>query len=164
MKITILWVGKTTTEYIKDLIATYYNRIQHYMPIEILEVPDLKNTKSMDIDEQRSKEGKLIFQLIKSDDYLILLDDKGKQYTSKEFSSMIEKHNLNSLKRLVFVVGGAYGFSSEVYARANGFLSISKMTFSHQIIRPILFEQIYRAMTIIKGEPYHHEDSLWNFK
>ncbi len=161
MKLTVLWVGKTTTKYFDEAINLYFNRIKHYMPVEIVEVADLRNTKSMDINEQRIKEGASILQQIKPDDYLVLLDDKGKQHTSTEFSQWIEKMALASTKRLVFVIGGAYGFSRDVYDRANGYISISKMTFSHQIIRPIFFEQLYRAMTIMRGEPYHHEESLW---
>jgi 23S rRNA (pseudouridine1915-N3)-methyltransferase len=160
MKIEIIWVGKTVKPYIIEAIEEYVGRIKHYMPVEVFTIPDLKNTKNLPTAEQRDKEGELILKYIKSDDMVVLLDDKGKQYTSLQFAAWIEQLNGRSVKRLVFVIGGAYGFSKEVYDRANGLLSISKMTFSHQIIRPIFVEQLYRAMTIIRDEPYHHEESL----
>ena len=163
MKLAILWVGKTSTDYINKAIDTYVQRIGHYMPIEIIEVPDVKNAKNMDTAQLRQKEGELIIKQLRSDDYIVFLDDKGKQMSSTEFAYWIDKTNMNSsIKRLVFVIGGAYGFSLDAYKQAKSFLSISKMTFSHQIIRPILVEQIYRAMTILRGEPYHHEESLFS--
>ena len=162
MKLAILWVGKTSTDYINKAIDTYVQRIGHYMPIEIIEVPDVKNAKNMDTAQLRQKEGELIIKQLCPDDYIVFLDDKGKQMSSTEFAYWIDKTNMNSsIKRLVFVIGGAYGFSLDAYKQAKSFLSISKMTFSHQIIRPILVEQIYRAMTILRGEPYHHEESLF---
>ena len=165
MKLAILWVGKTSTDYINKAIDTYVQRIGHYMPIEIIEVPDVKNAKNMDTAQLRQKEGELIIKQLRPDDYVVFLDDKGKQMSSTEFAYWIDKTNMNSsIKRLVFVIGGAYGFSLDAYKQAKSFLSISKMTFSHQIIRPILVEQIYRAMTILRGEPYHHEESLFNSK
>ena len=165
MKLAILWVGKTSTDYINKAIDTYVQRIGHYMPIEIIEVPDVKNAKNMDTAQLRQKEGELIIKQLRPDDYIVFLDDKGKQMSSTEFAYWIDKTNMNSsIKRLVFVIGGAYGFSLDAYKQAKSFLSISKMTFSHQIIRPILVEQIYRAMTILRGEPYHHEESLFNSK
>ena len=163
MKLAILWVGKTSTDYINKAIDTYVQRIGHYMPIEIIEVPDVKNAKNMDTAQLRQKEGELIIKQLRPDDYIVFLDDKGKQMSSTEFACWIDKTNMNSsIKRLVFVIGGAYGFSLDAYKQAKSFLSISKMTFSHQIIRPILVEQIYRAMTILRGEPYHHEESLFS--
>ena len=163
MKLAILWVGKTSTDYINKAIDTYVQRIGHYMPIEIIEVPDVKNAKNMDTAQLRQKEGELIIKQLRPDDYIVFLDDKGKQMSSTEFAYWIDKTNMNSsIKRLVFVIGGAYGFSLDAYKQAKSFLSISKMTFSHQIIRPILVEQIYRAMTILRGEPYHHEESLFS--
>ena len=162
MKLTIIWVGKTSTDYINQAIDTYIQRIGHYMPIEVVEVPDVKNAKNMDIAQLRQKEGELIVKQLRTDDYVVFLDDKGKQMSSTEFAYWIDKQNMTSgIKRLVFVIGGAYGFSVEAYKQAKSFLSISKMTFSHQIIRPILVEQIYRSMTILRGEPYHHEESLF---
>ena len=165
MKLAIIWVGKTSTDYISKAIDTYVQRIGHYMPIEVIEVADVKNAKNMDVAQLREKEGELIIKQLRADDYVVFLDDKGKQMSSTEFAHWIDKQNMNSgIKRLVFVIGGAYGFSVEAYKQAKSFLSISKMTFSHQIIRPILVEQIYRAMTILRGEPYHHEESLFNSK
>ena len=160
MKIAIIWVGKTTTPYITDAINEYSSRIKFYLPLELITIPDLKNTKNMSVSIQREKEGEGILKQLQKDDFLMLLDDKGKEYTSLQFSQLIEKHHNISTKRLVFVIGGAYGFSSAVYDRANAMLSLSKMTFSHQIIRPIFLEQLYRAMTIMRNEPYHHQESL----
>ena len=165
MKLAIIWVGKTSTDYINKAIDTYVQRIGHYMPIEIIEVPDVKNAKNMDTVQLRQKEGELIIKHLRADDYVVFLDDKGKQMSSTEFADWIDKTNMNSsVKRMVFVIGGAYGFSVEAYKQAKSFLSISKMTFSHQIIRPILVEQLYRAMTILRGEPYHHEETLFYSK
>lgn len=161
MKIEIIWVGKTNENYFVQCIDNYVNRIVHYFPLEVVEIPDIKNTKNIDVNELRLKEGKLILKFLKNEDYVILLDDKGKQYTSIDFSKKIESLSISSKKRVVFVIGGAYGFSTEVYDRADDFLSLSKMTFSHQMIRILLVEQIYRALTISRGEPYHHEESLF---
>ncbi len=164
MKFCVLWVGKTTASYFQEPIDLYVGRIKHYMPIEIVEIPDLRNTKSLDCQQVSEREGALILQQLRNDDYVVLLDDKGKQFSSMEFATWIQQRANSSVKRLVFVIGGAYGFSLDVYRRADSFLSISRMTFSHQIIRPIFLEQLYRAMTIQRGEPYHHEESLWNKK
>ena len=161
MKICVVWVGKTNDNSFSQCIDNYLNRIKHYLTLEIMEIQDVKNAKSIEVNELRIREGNLILKSLKNDDYVILLDDKGKQYTSVEFSKKIESLNLSSKKRVVFVIGGAFGFSLDVYNRADDFLSLSKMTFSHQMIRILLVEQIYRSMTIIKGEPYHHEDSLF---
>ena len=165
MKLAIIWVGKTSTDYIGKAIDTYVQRIGHYMPVEVVEVADVKNAKNMDVAQLRQKEGELIIRQLRADDYVVFLDDKGKQMSSTEFANWIDKLNMNSsIKRLVFVIGGAYGFSLEAYKQAKSFLSISKMTFSHQIIRPILVEQVYRAMTILRGEPYHHDESLFKLR
>ena len=161
MKICVVWVGKTNDNSFSQCIDNYLNRIKHYLTLEIMEIQDIKNAKSIEVNELRIREGNLILKSLKNDDYVILLDDKGKQYSSVEFSKKIVSLNLSSKKRVVFVIGGAFGFSLDVYKRADAFLSLSKMTFSHQMIRILLVEQIYRSMTIIKGEPYHHEDSLF---
>ena len=161
MKICVVWVGKTNDNSFSQCIDNYLNRIKHYLTLEIMEIQDVKNAKSIEVNELRIREGNLILKSLKNDDYVILLDDKGKQYTSVEFSKKIESLNLSSKKRVVFVIGGAFGFSLDVYKIADDFLSLSKMTLSHQMIRILLVEQIYRSMTIIKGEPYHHEDSLF---
>lgn len=157
MKITFLTVGKTTNAHLIKLQEEYQNRLKFYVPFETIIIPELKNTKSLSIQEQKEKEADLILKALDTSDEVILLDEKGKQYTSVGFSEFISKKMLASHKRMVFVVGGPYGFSERVYQRANGKISLSAMTFSHQMIRLIFTEQLYRAMTILKGEPYHHE-------
>jgi 23S rRNA (pseudouridine1915-N3)-methyltransferase len=157
MKIILLTVGKTTDSNLIKLIDDYQNRLKYYIPFEMVVIPELKNTKNMSESEQMEKEADLILKQIDSTDEIVLLDDKGKQYTSVGFSELIEKKMLLSLKRMIFVVGGPYGFSEKIYKRANSKVSLSSMTFSHQMVRLIFVEQLYRAMTILKGEPYHHE-------
>ncbi|HQB69605.1 MAG TPA: 23S rRNA (pseudouridine(1915)-N(3))-methyltransferase RlmH [Paludibacteraceae bacterium] len=164
MKLTLLWVGKTTTTYFTEATNEYLSRLKFYLPVEVVTIPDLKQTKALTQSQQRDKEGELILKSLDASDYVVLLDDKGRQFTSVEFAHWIEQRQHASVKRLVFVIGGAYGFSQAVYDRANTLVSISKMTFSHQIVRPIFAEQLYRAMTILKGEPYHHEESLLTLK
>jgi 23S rRNA (pseudouridine1915-N3)-methyltransferase len=157
MKITLLTVGKTTNANLVTLQDEYQNRLKFYIPFEMVVIPELKNTKNLSIAEQQEKEANLILKQLDTSDEVVLLDDKGKQFTSMGFSEYISKKMLASHKRMVFVVGGPYGFSERVYNRANGKVSLSAMTFSHQMIRLIFIEQLYRAMTILKGEPYHHE-------
>ena len=157
MKITLLTVGKTTNTNLVTLQDEYQNRLKFYIPFEMVVIPELKNTKNLSIAEQQEKEADLILKQLDTSDEVVLLDDKGKQFTSMGFSEYISKKMLASHKRMVFVVGGPYGFSERVYNRANGKVSLSAMTFSHQMIRLIFIEQLYRAMTILKGEPYHHE-------
>jgi 23S rRNA (pseudouridine1915-N3)-methyltransferase len=157
MKITLLTVGKTTNANLVTLQNEYQNRLKFYIPFEMVVIPELKNTKNLSIAEQQEKEADLILKQLDTSDEVVLLDDKGKQFTSMGFSEYISKKMLASHKRMVFVVGGPYGFSERVYNRANGKVSLSAMTFSHQMIRLIFIEQLYRAMTILKGEPYHHE-------
>ena len=157
MKITFLTVGKTTNAHLIKLQEEYQNRLKFYIPFETIIIPELKNTKNLSIQEQKEKEADLILKALDTSDEVILLDEKGKQYTSVGFSEFISKKMLASHKRMVFVVGGPYGFSERVYQRGNGKISLSAMTFSHQMIRLIFTEQLYRAMTILKGEPYHHE-------
>jgi len=157
MKITLLTVGKTTNANLVTLQDEYQNRLKFYIPFEMVVIPELKNTKNLSIAEQQEKEADLILKQLDTSDEVVLLDDKGKQFTSMGFSEYISKKMLASHKRMVFVVGGPYGFSERVYIRANGKVSLSAMTFSHQMIRLIFIEQLYRAMTILKGEPYHHE-------
>ena len=150
-------VGKTTESYLNQAIEEYLKRLRRYVAFEISVIPELKNAKNLSFDQQKEKEGVAILNAIEPSDDVVLLDEKGAQYSSVEFASQLEKKNLASVKRLVFVVGGPYGFSADVYARANSKLSLSRMTFSHQMIRLLFVEQVYRAMTILKGEPYHHE-------
>ena len=157
MKITLLTVGKTTNANLVSLQDEYQNRLKFYIPFEMVVIPELKNTKNLSIAEQQEKEADLILKQLETSDEVVLLVDKGKQFTSMGFSEYISKKMLASHKRMVFVVGGPYGFSERVYNRANGKVSLSAMTFSHQMIRLIFVEQLYRAMTILKGEPYHHE-------
>lgn len=157
MKIVLLVIGKTDTSYFTDAVREYENRLRHYIPFEIQIIADIKNVKNLTADQQKEKEGVQILKNIQPGDYIVLLDEKGKQYTSMEFASYLEKkaHTVN--KRLVFIVGGPYGFSEEIYKMASEKISLSKMTFSHQMIRLIFVEQLYRAMTILNNEPYHHE-------
>jgi 23S rRNA (pseudouridine1915-N3)-methyltransferase len=157
MKIILLTVGKSTNTHLIKLQEEYQNRLKYYIPFEMLVVPELKNTKNLSIGEQQEKEADLILKQLDASDEVVLLDEKGKQFTSVGFSEFISKKMLASHKRMIFVVGGPYGFSDRVYQRANGKISLSAMTFSHQMIRLIFVEQLYRAMTILKGEPYHHE-------
>ena len=157
MKITLLVVGKTTDSYINKLIDNYLGRLKFYTDFSIQVIPELKNSKSLRQDEQKEKEGELILKQVADADDVILLDEHGKEFTSVEFSDQINKRALAGKRKIYFVVGGPYGFSQKVYDRANSLISFSKMTFSHQMIRLFFVEQLYRAYTIIKGEPYHHE-------
>lgn len=157
MKIAFMVVGKTTDTDLQKLQDQYCQRLKHYVNFENIIIPELKNTKSLSIEQQKDKEGELILKAIDPSDDVVLLDDKGKQYSSMGFSEFIQRKMNASTRRLVFVVGGPYGFSSAVYDRANAKLSLSLMTFSHQMIRLLFVEQVYRAFTILKGEPYHHE-------
>lgn len=156
MKITLLVVGKTTDSHIETLIQEYQKRLTHYLPFTLQVIPELKNTKALTSEQQKQAEGELILRTITPTTDLILLDEHGKEYRSIEFADYIQKR-MSSGRDVVFVVGGPYGFSEAVYQRANGKISLSKMTFSHQMVRLFFVEQIYRAMTILRGEPYHHE-------
>lgn len=156
MNIVLLTVGKTEASYWKEALAEYQRRLQHYVPFELQVLPDIKNTKNLTKTEQKKQEGVLIRKALQAGDWCVLLDEQGKEYTSMEFAAYLEKKIQIVSRRLVFVIGGPYGFSDEVYQMASERLSLSKMTFSHQMIRPIFVEQLYRAMTILRGEPYHH--------
>ena len=157
MKIKLIVIGKTDQAYLHEGIEVYHRRIPHYLPFEYQVIPDIKNTRNLSEEQQKEKEGELILAQIKAGDELILLDETGKTFRSTEFARFLEKKMLGGVKNMVFVIGGPYGFSNAVYQKAHGKLSLSKMTFSHQLIRIIFSEQLYRALTIIKGEPYHHE-------
>jgi 23S rRNA (pseudouridine1915-N3)-methyltransferase len=157
MKIALLQTGKTTDKNIAELVNLYSNRIKKYSVFEIITLPDVKNTKNMPIQEQKIKEATRISQSINEDDYVILLDEKGKELRTLEFSGALEKLFFLPKKRIVFVIGGPWGFTEEVYYRADYKMSLSKMTFPHQLVRLLFLEQLYRVFTIIKGEPYHHE-------
>jgi len=157
MKFVLLMIGKTNSESLQKLIDDYQNRLQHYLSFETVVIPELKNTKNLSTQEQKEKEADLIFKQIENQDDVILLDEKGKQFSSVAFAGFLEKKMHSSAKRMIFVIGGPFGFSQRIYDRANGMISMSPMTFSHQMIRLIFAEQLYRAMTIIRGESYHHE-------
>lgn len=157
MKISLLLVGRTIDKHLGSLIEEYAQRISHYMPFEITVIPDIKGSKSMPPSVIKEKEGALILQNIRSGDYVILLDERGKEFRSVEFASFLSHQFNMSHRRLLFVVGGAYGFSPEVYNKSQSMISLSRMTFSHQMIRLLFTEQLYRALTILAGEPYHHE-------
>lgn len=156
MKTILLLVGKTTNKHFTACIDDYVSRIGHYMPFELQTVPELKNTKNLSQSQQKEREGELILRQIQESDHVVLLDEHGREYRSIEFADWLQRRS-QTARRLLFVVGGPYGFSDAVYKRANERISLSKMTFSHQMVRLIFTEQIYRACTIIKGEPYHHE-------
>lgn len=157
MKITFITVGKTEDAYLKEGIEKYVKRLKHYTKLELADLPELKNTKALTEDQQKAREAELILKKITSQDYVILLDEGGTEYTSVKFANYINKRSVSSSSNIVFVVGGPYGFHESVYQRANDKLSLSRMTFSHQMVRLFFVEQLYRAYTIIKGEPYHHE-------
>lgn len=156
MKSILIQVGKTVNKHFIAGINDYVERINHYMPFDVVTIPELKNTKSLSEEQQKQAEGELILKQLQPSDTVVLLDEHGRQYRSIEFARWLEQKQINA-RRLVFVIGGPYGFSHAVYSRANEQLSLSLMTFSHQMIRLTFTEQIYRACTIIKGEPYHHE-------
>ena len=156
MKITLIVVGKTTSAQVESLIQEYQKRLTHYLPFALQVIPELKNTKALTPDQQKQAEGEMILRAVAQSADLVLLDEHGKEFRSIEFADYIQK-KMSSGRDVVFVVGGPYGFSEAVYQRANGKISLSKMTFSHQMVRLFFVEQIYRAMTILRGEPYHHE-------
>ncbi len=157
MKITLLTIGKTEDKYLIEGIEIYLKRLKHYIPFRIIEIPELKNTKSLSQEQQKIREGELIFKIIQTTDQVILLDENGKEFTSRGFSVYLNKKMVAGLQHLVFIVGGPYGFSNEIYERSNDKVSLSKMTLSHQMIRLFFAEQLYRTCTILKGEPYHHD-------
>ncbi|MBR1667923.1 MAG: 23S rRNA (pseudouridine(1915)-N(3))-methyltransferase RlmH [Bacteroidaceae bacterium] len=157
MKVALILVGKTVNRHFVDLIEDYVSRVKHYIGFDVITIPELKNTKNLSPDQQKQQEGELIVKQIQAGDHVVLLDEHGKELRSVEFSKYMEQKMLTVNKRLLFIIGGPYGFSSDVYAKANEKISLSKMTFSHQMVRLIFVEQLYRAMTIMKGEPYHHE-------
>jgi 23S rRNA (pseudouridine1915-N3)-methyltransferase len=157
MKITLLTVGKTDKDWVRQGLDIYVSRLKHYIPFSIVEIPELKNVSALSKEQIKSKEGDLILKVIRPNDDVILLDERGKEYTSIELARIIQDKISYAGRDIIFIIGGAYGFSDAVYQRANSKLSLSKMTFSHQMVRAIFAEQIYRAFTIMRGEPYHHE-------
>lgn len=157
MKITFLVIGKTEESYLKEGIEKYLKRLKHYIKFDLVEIPELKNTKNLTEDQQKVKEAELILKNINSTDYIVLMDEKGQEFSSVQFSGYINKKMLSSVQNLVFIIGGPYGFDTNLQTKANEKLSLSKMTFSHQMVRLFFVEQVYRAFSILKGEPYHHE-------
>lgn len=156
MKTILILVGKTTEKLFAAGIDDYIGRINHYMPMAVVTIPELKSTKSLTQDQQKEMEGRLILGQLQPSDTVVLLDEHGKEPRSVELARWLEQKR-QTARRLVFVIGGPYGFSQQVYSRANEQLSLSRLTFSHQMVRLIFAEQLYRACTIIQGEPYHHE-------
>jgi 23S rRNA (pseudouridine1915-N3)-methyltransferase len=156
MKIALLMTGKTDNPVYIQSIDDYRKRVSRYLPFEIIVVPDVKNTRNLSESQQKEKEGELILKALQADDYCVLLDEKGKEYTSEGFAVYLEDRMLRVRKRLVFVIGGPYGFSKKVYEVSSESLSLSRMTFSHQLIRLLFTEQLYRALSILHNEPYHH--------
>jgi 23S rRNA (pseudouridine1915-N3)-methyltransferase len=157
MKIKFICIGKTSKSFLIAGEEEYAGRLKHYCSIERIELPDVKNASGLAKAQLKQAEGKEFLSRIAAGDVVLLLDERGKEYSSLEFSGLVQEHMNRSVRTLVFIIGGAYGFSDEVYARANGKLSLSRLTFSHQMVRMIFLEQLYRAFTIIRGESYHHE-------
>jgi len=157
MKITLLTVGKTDVKWVKEGLDLYVSRLSHYIQFSLVEIPELRNVSAFSQAQIKEKEGELILAAIKPSDEVILLDEHGKEFRSIEFAKFLEERMARSGRDIVFVIGGAYGFSTKVYDRADRKMSLSAMTFSHQMVRTIFAEQLYRAFTIMRGEPYHHE-------
>jgi 23S rRNA (pseudouridine1915-N3)-methyltransferase len=157
MKITLLTVGKTEDAYIREGIDKYLKRLKHYTRFEITDLPELKNTKALSQEQQKSKEAELILKKLTVTDHVVLLDENGQELNSPQFAAYLDKKSIGAVQHIVFIIGGPYGFDASVYQRANDKLSLSRMTFSHQMVRLFFTEQLYRAFTIIKGEPYHHQ-------
>jgi 23S rRNA (pseudouridine1915-N3)-methyltransferase len=157
MKLSLLCISKTTEKYLQEGIAIYENRLQHYCKYQRIEIPDLKNSKNLSFDQQKQKEAELLLAKISNTDFVVLLDENGKEYSSMQLSKELTKWMNQSISHVVFVIGGPYGFDQSVYERANLKISLSKLTFSHQMVRLFFTEQVYRAFSIIKGEPYHHQ-------
>lgn len=157
MKIILSLVGKTTTAYLREGIDEYAKRVNRYIPFEIRVLPDIKSTKKMTEQKQKEAEGELMLAQLQPGDHVVLLDERGAEMTSRGFAEYLEKKSLTVAKQIVFMVGGPYGFSKEVYERANDKMSLSKMTFPHELVRLFFVEQLYRAMTIQRNEPYHHD-------
>jgi 23S rRNA (pseudouridine1915-N3)-methyltransferase len=157
MKIALVQTGKTTDKHVAGIADLYLSRIKKYTPFEIITLPDIKNSGNLPVQEHKMKEGKKIIQTVTDDDYVVLLDERGKEFRTIDFSGWLEKTFMITRKRIIFLIGGPWGFSDEVYERADFMISLSKMTYPHQLVRLLFLEQLYRAFTIIRGEPYHHE-------
>lgn len=157
MKLHLLVVGRTVDKHLDALIADYAARLKHYIPFELEVIPELKNAKALSEAQQKEREGELIRKSLREGDWLVLLDEGGREFRSVEFARYLEQRQSSVARRLVFVVGGPYGFSPSIYELAKEKISLSRMTFSHQMVRLFMVEQLYRAQTILRGEPYHHE-------
>ncbi len=157
MNFELIVIGKTDSVEVARLVDEYKGRVGHYVRFAITTIPDVRNTRSLSEAQQKRAEGEAILRLLQPSDYVVLMDERGREYTSEEWAAWMQKRMAAGSKRLVFVIGGPYGFSQEVYDRADGLVALSKMTFSHQIVRAIFAEQLYRALTIINNEPYHHK-------
>ncbi|MGB5386337.1 MAG: 23S rRNA (pseudouridine(1915)-N(3))-methyltransferase RlmH [Eudoraea sp.] len=157
MRIKLLAIGKTDSGELQKLIDVYLKRLKHYVKFELAVLPDIKNTKNLSVSDQMDKEAELILKHLDSTDTFFLLDENGKEYTSEGFANQLQKQMNSGIKEWVLVIGGPYGFSDSIKQKANGQLSLSKMTFSHQMVRLFIVEQIYRAFTILRNEPYHHK-------
>ncbi|ERJ59997.1 23S rRNA (pseudouridine(1915)-N(3))-methyltransferase RlmH [Sphingobacterium paucimobilis] len=157
MKISLLCIGKTDDKFIQEGIDKYLKRLKHYVPFQITIVPDVKNVKNMSMEQQMEKEAEFFLKNLSNTDFVVLLDEKGKEFRSVEFSAYLQQKMLASVQHVVFLIGGPYGFAPRVKERANASMSLSKLTFSHQMVRLFFVEQVYRAFSIMKGEPYHHE-------
>lgn len=157
MTIKLLAIGKTDKKQLQLLIEEYQKRLSFYITFEFDIIHDIKNTKNLNVEQQKQKEGELILKQVKPNDFLVLLDENGKHYSSVGFAKYLQKHMNSGIKQLVFVIGGPYGFSQDVYTRAQSKLALSKMTFSHQMVRLFFIEQLYRGFTILRNEPYHHQ-------
>ena len=157
MQITVLAIGKTDNKELALLIQEYEQRLKHYVKFNFELIPDIKNSKNLSENQQKEREGELILNQLRASDSVVLLDDKGKQFSSVDFSNYLQKKMNSGTKRLVMIIGGPYGFSEAVYRRCTEKLSLSKMTFSHQMVRLFLVEQVYRGFTILRNEPYHHQ-------
>jgi 23S rRNA (pseudouridine1915-N3)-methyltransferase len=156
MKISLIAIGKTEDKYLIEGIEKYLNRLKHYINFSLVIIPDVKNTKNLTEAQQKSKEAEAIHKQINAGDLVILMDEKGKKYSSVSFANYLNKQMIGSIQHLVFIIGGPYGFDESIYQRANTTISLSDMTFSHQMVRLFFVEQLYRAFTILKNEPYHH--------
>lgn len=157
MEIRLLTIGKTTVKYVAEGISEFEKRLSHYSPFSIKSLPDVRNTRKLSQSQQKEGEGRVMLAEIAPSDFLVLLDERGEEYTSMQFASVLEKRMASGCRRIVFAVGGPYGFSPEVYERANAKMSLSRLTFPHELVRLLFVEQLYRAFTILRNEPYHHE-------
>jgi len=157
MKISLICIGKTDEKFIQEGIDKYLKRLKHYISFQLIVLPDIKNVKNLSEAQQKDKEGELFGKYLSTQDFVVLLDEKGKELRSVEFARYFEQKMLASTQHMVFLIGGPYGFSEDIIGRANDKLSLSKLTFSHQMVRMFFVEQVYRAFSILKGEPYHHE-------